>query len=56
MTPSATAVGDARTAVGLADVDALARPTRTRWWMLSLFSLMYLISYLDRGIIWVAQS
>ena len=38
-----------------AGVEALARPTRTRWWMLSLFSLMYLISYLDRGIISVAQ-
>lgn len=32
-----------------------ARPTRTRWWMLVLFSLMYLICYLDRGIISVAQ-
>jgi sugar phosphate permease len=32
-----------------------ARPTRTRWWMLGLFSLMYLICYLDRGIISVAQ-
>ncbi len=31
------------------------RPTRTRWWMLTLFSSMYLISYLDRGIISVAQ-
>jgi sugar phosphate permease len=30
-------------------------PTRTRWWMLVLFSLMYLICYLDRGIISVAQ-
>lgn len=29
--------------------------TRTRWWMLGLFSLMYLICYLDRGIISVAQ-
>src|SRR5204863_3514741 len=29
--------------------------TRTRWWMLVLFSLMYLICYLDRGIISVAQ-
>jgi sugar phosphate permease len=29
--------------------------TRTRWWMLVLFSLMYLICYLDRGIIAVAQ-
>src|SRR6476659_8309562 len=32
-----------------------ARATRTRWWMLVLFSLMYLICYLDRGIISVAQ-
>src|ERR1044071_9721155 len=30
-------------------------PTRTRWSMLVLFSLMYLICYLDRGIISVAQ-
>ena len=30
-------------------------PTRVRWWMLVLFSLMYLIAYLDRGIISVAQ-
>lgn len=29
--------------------------TGTRWWMLVLFSLMYLIAYLDRGIISVAQ-
>ncbi len=34
---------------------AAAAPTRTRWWMLVLFSLMYLIAYLDRGIISVAQ-
>src|SRR4051812_10424525 len=32
-----------------------AAATRTRWWMLGLFSLMYLICYLDRGIISVAQ-
>jgi sugar phosphate permease len=32
-----------------------AAPTRTRWWMLALFSAMYLICYLDRGIISVAQ-
>jgi sugar phosphate permease len=32
-----------------------AGATRTRWWMLVLFSLMYLICYLDRGIISVAQ-
>jgi len=36
------------------DLAAIA-PTRTRWWMLVLFSLMYLIAYLDRGIISVAQ-
>ncbi len=29
--------------------------TRTRWWMLSGFSLMHLICFLDRGIIAVAQ-
>jgi sugar phosphate permease len=29
--------------------------TRTRWWVLTLFSAMYLICYLDRGIISVAQ-
>lgn len=34
---------------------ASTAPTRTRWWMLVLFSLMYLICYLDRGIISVAQ-
>ena len=34
---------------------ASAAPTRTRWRMLGLFSLMYLIAYLDRGIISVAQ-
>jgi sugar phosphate permease len=36
-------------------VDKTAAATRTRWWMLVLFSLMYLICYLDRGIISVAQ-
>lgn len=40
-------------AAGAAELSA--RPTRTRWWMLTLFCLMYLISYLDRGIISVAQ-
>ena len=29
--------------------------TGTRWWVLTLFSAMYLICYLDRGIISVAQ-
>ena len=29
--------------------------TRIRWWVLSLFSLLHLICYLDRGIIAVAQ-
>jgi sugar phosphate permease len=33
----------------------VAGATRTRWAMLVLFSLMYLICYLDRGIISVAQ-
>src|SRR5882672_8162517 len=32
-----------------------AGASRTRWAMLVLFSLMYLICYLDRGIISVAQ-
>ncbi|MBI4486904.1 MAG: MFS transporter [Acidobacteria bacterium] len=31
------------------------RATRTRWWMLSFFSLLHLICFLDRGIIAVAQ-
>lgn len=35
--------------------EVAARATRVRWWMLVLFSLMYLICYLDRGIISVAQ-
>jgi sugar phosphate permease len=26
------------------------KPTRYRWWMLVLFSFLYLISYIDRGI------
>ena len=34
--------------------EAAARPTRTRWTILSLMSLMYLISYMDRGNISVA--
>ena len=37
------------------DAAATARPTRVRWWMLGLFSAMYLICYLDRGIISIAQ-
>src|SRR5688572_16353322 len=37
------------------DQGTITAPTRTRWWMLVLFSLMYLICYLDRGIISVAQ-
>ena len=36
-------------------IDQSVAATRTRWWMLVLFSLMYLICYLDRGIISVAQ-
>ena len=41
-------------------VDAAVREravvaTRTRWWMLSFFSLLHLICYLDRGIISVAE-
>src|SRR5688500_1396308 len=44
----------ARGAVG-AEQSTTTAATRTRWWMLVLFSLMYLICYLDRGIISVAQ-
>lgn len=52
--------GTNRTAVAEFDAGAVqphvaVTPTRTRWWMLVLFSLMYLICYLDRGIISVAQ-
>jgi sugar phosphate permease len=43
-----------RGAVG-AEQPTTPAATRTRWWMLVLFSLMYLICYLDRGIISVAQ-
>ena len=32
-----------------------AKPTRTRWWILLLISLMYLICYMDRSNISVAQ-
>ena len=32
-----------------------ARPTRTRWWILLLISVMYLICYMDRSNISVAQ-
>ncbi|HTB17419.1 MAG TPA: MFS transporter [Bryobacteraceae bacterium] len=32
-----------------------AKPTRTRWWILFLISLMYLIAYMDRSNISVAQ-
>jgi sugar phosphate permease len=38
-----------------AAVEQSIAATRVRWWMLVLFSLMYLICYLDRGIISVAQ-
>jgi len=31
------------------------KPTRFRWWILALFSLLYLISYVDRGITSVVQ-
>jgi sugar phosphate permease len=34
---------------------ATARPTKTRWWILLLISLMYLIAYMDRSNISVAQ-
>jgi len=33
----------------------LGKPTRTRWWILILISLMYLICYMDRSNISVAQ-
>jgi sugar phosphate permease len=39
----------------IAAAEGATAATRTRWWMLVLFSLMYLIAYLDRGIISVAQ-
>jgi sugar phosphate permease len=39
----------------VAVASAAAASTRTRRWMLALFSLMYLICYLDRGIIFLAQ-
>src|SRR5688572_24577107 len=39
----------------VATANVAATATRTRWWMLVLFSAMYLIAYLDRGIISVAQ-
>jgi len=32
-----------------------SKPTRTRWWILFLISLMYLIAYMDRSNISVAQ-
>ncbi len=32
-----------------------SKPTRTRWWILLLISLMYLIAYMDRSNISVAQ-
>ena len=32
-----------------------AKPTSTRWWILFLISLMYLIAYMDRSNISVAQ-
>jgi len=31
------------------------RPTRYRWWVLALFSALYLISYIDRGITAIVQ-
>ena len=34
---------------------ASERPTKTRWWILFLISLMYLIAYMDRSNISVAQ-
>jgi sugar phosphate permease len=39
-----------------ADPEHMAtKPTRTRWWILFLISLMYLIAYMDRSNISVAQ-
>ena len=32
-----------------------SKPTKTRWWILFLISLMYLIAYMDRSNISVAQ-
>jgi sugar phosphate permease len=34
---------------------ATSKPTKTRWWILFLISLMYLIAYMDRSNISVAQ-
>jgi hypothetical protein len=34
---------------------ARSKPTKTRWWILFLISLMYLICYMDRSNISVAQ-
>lgn len=34
---------------------SLSKPTRTRWWILCLISAMYLICYMDRSSISVAQ-
>ena len=34
--------------------DSASRPTKTRWWILFLISLLYLITYMDRGNISVA--
>jgi sugar phosphate permease len=43
--------GTSRYAVTSPANDAVeAKATRFRWWMLVLFSLLYLISYIDRGI------
>jgi sugar phosphate permease len=43
------------TELAAAPEQVTAKPTRTRWWILLLISLMYLIAYMDRSNISVAQ-
>jgi len=56
MTPAnRTTVSEARTAAGVRAGAPTDAPTRTRWLILFLISLMYLICYMDRSNISVAQ-
>ncbi len=43
------------TALAAPGEQAASKPTKTRWWILFLISLMYLIAYMDRSNISVAQ-
>jgi len=43
------------TELAAAPEQVAAKPTKTRWWILLLISLMYLIAYMDRSNISVAQ-